>query len=431
MTKDKDFKDLVRARSAQTGEHYTSAREALLHERRDDDAPGRIIGVESRYVGRAVAESGDALTPGDVARYLFQRVVTWGRSSNVYLENGARLYLVAGPAIEYATPECASIREVLVHVRAGEARLGELADAASRRLREEALGQAIEIEGDPSAAGGASENYCAARSLTPQAIAQVLVPFLVTRQIFTGSGGVVATPDGERFVLSPRAYLLSEQGAPALFNADARAHADVQRFRRVRVDLGDVNRSDVATFLKVGTTALVLRLAEERAESVAVAAIGDPVAVLLATTLDTTCRAAIQVQRAILTAVARHIEEAGSTEEEQLVVAGWRDVLDRLSDDPASAADLVDWVAGDGPAPTLPVVSAAEVNAAIHVPPTRTRAHLRGQFIQACTAARRDYTVDWTHLKLNDQQQRTIVLPDPSMSDDERVDRMLEAVRAG
>ena len=83
----------------------------------------RIFGLENEYGVTCTLRGQRRLSPDEVARYLFRRVVSWGRSSNVFLENGARLYLDVGSHPEYATPECDSIHDLVVHDKAGERRL--------------------------------------------------------------------------------------------------------------------------------------------------------------------------------------------------------------------------------------------------------------------------------------------------------------------
>src|SRR5262245_27852044 len=99
----------------------------------------RIFGLENEYGVTCTLRGQCRLSPDEVARYLFRRVVSWGRSSNVFLENGARLYLDVGSHPEYATPECDSILDVVVHDKAGERILEGLLVDADRRLREEGI----------------------------------------------------------------------------------------------------------------------------------------------------------------------------------------------------------------------------------------------------------------------------------------------------
>ena len=99
----------------------------------------RIYGLENEYGVTCTLRGQRRLSPDEVARYLFRKVVSWGRSSNVFLENAARLYLDVGSHPEYATPECDSIHEVVVHDKAGERILEDLLVGAEQRLRDEGI----------------------------------------------------------------------------------------------------------------------------------------------------------------------------------------------------------------------------------------------------------------------------------------------------
>ena len=147
----------------------------------------RIYGLENEYGVTCTLKGQRRLSPDEVARYLFRKVVTWGRSSNVFLENGARLYLDVGSHPEYATPECDSIYDAVVHDKAGERILESLLVSAEERLREEGIrGTVYLFKNNTDSAGnsyGCHENYLTARGDDAEAHAAVLIPFLVSRQI--------------------------------------------------------------------------------------------------------------------------------------------------------------------------------------------------------------------------------------------------------
>ncbi len=132
------------------------------------------------------------LSPDEVARYLFRKVVTWGRSSNVFLPNGSRLYLDVGSHPEYATAECDSILDVVTQDRAGEYILNDLRVSAEERLADEGIRGEIHIyKNNTDSAGnsyGCHENYLTARTDDQTSLSDVVIPFLITRQIFAGAG---------------------------------------------------------------------------------------------------------------------------------------------------------------------------------------------------------------------------------------------------
>ena len=128
----------------------------------------RIFGIENEYGVTCTFRGQRRLSPDEVARYLFRRVVSWGRSSNVFLRNGARLYLDVGSHPEYATPECDDLRELVAHDKAGERILEGLLVDAERRLHEEGIpGDVYLFKNNTDSAGnsyGCHENYLVGRA---------------------------------------------------------------------------------------------------------------------------------------------------------------------------------------------------------------------------------------------------------------------------
>ncbi|MEY3033775.1 MAG: Pup--protein ligase, partial [Actinomycetota bacterium] len=145
----------------------------------------RIFGIENEYGVTCTLRGQRRLSPDEVARYLFRKVVSWGRSSNVFLENGSRLYLDVGSHPEYATPECDSIYDAVVHDKAGERILESLAASAEERLRDEGIrGTVYLFKNNTDSAGnsyGCHENYLTSRGDDGSRHSEVLIPFLVSR----------------------------------------------------------------------------------------------------------------------------------------------------------------------------------------------------------------------------------------------------------
>src|SRR5213596_3499126 len=232
----------------------------------------RIFGLENEYGVTCTLRGQRRLSPDEVARYLFRRVVSWGRSSNVFLENGARLYLDVGSHPEYATPECDSLYELVVHDRAGERILEGLLQAAEQRLREEGIRGTIYLfKNNTDSAGnsyGCHENYLTSRRDDLVRYADVLIPFFVSRQIYAGAGKVLQTARGAIYCISQRAEHIWEGVSSAttrsrpIINTRDEPHADAEKYRRLHVIVGDSNMSEYATFLKVGSADLVLRMIE-------------------------------------------------------------------------------------------------------------------------------------------------------------------------
>src|ERR687885_806726 len=221
----------------------------------------RIFGIETEFGVTCTFHGQRRLSPDEVARYLFRRVVSWGRSSNVFLRNGSRLYLDVGSHPEYATAECDDLTELVVHDKAGE-----------RRLAGEGVpGNIYLFKNNPDSAGnsyGCHENYLVGRHGEFSRLADVLVPFLVTRQIICGAGKVLQTPRGAVYCVSQRAEHIWEGVSSAttrsrpIINTRDEPHADAERFRRLHVIVGDSNMAETTTLLKVGSADIVLQMIE-------------------------------------------------------------------------------------------------------------------------------------------------------------------------
>jgi hypothetical protein len=286
-----------------------------------------------------------------------------------FLENGGRFYYDAGH-LEWATPECTSARQAVLYELAGERLLAELAATLELPAGARLLLLKNNVDYARGTTFGCHENYLVARARgrADQALferlVQQLVPFLVTRQVFTGAGriGGAAPRDGAGvgFQISQRADFITEvtsqetRSRRAIVNQRDESLGDRQRYRRLHLILGDSNRSPFATFLKLGTTGLVIELIEAGALS-AVPVLADPVAALKAVSRDLTCRrpiplagsgamSSLEVQYRYLESAERHLAAHPRADESALVVAEWRRVLDDLAQDPVRVADRVDWM---------------------------------------------------------------------------------------
>lgn len=448
----------------------------------------RIFGIENEYGVTCVLRGQRRLSPDEVARYLFRRVVSWGRSSNVFLENGARLYLDVGSHPEYATPECDSIYDVVAHDRAGERILEGLVESAERRLAEEGIrGDIYLYRNNTDSAGnsyGCHENYLIRRHADFQRTIDTLIPFFVTRQIWAGAGKLLGTARGTIFSLAQRAEHIWEGSSSAttrsrpIINTRDEPHADAERYRRLHVIAGDSNMSEYATFAKIGSTVALLQMLEDEVVFRDLT-LENPIRAIREISHDMTCRrtvrlangrelSALDIQWEYLERVLRYTRTTGVGPEVEKAVAMWEHLLTGLEKDPMTLNREVDWVAKYHlidryqARHKLPLSSARlalidlnyhdvnqdrglfykleqaglmermvtdeAVSQAMLEPPSTTRARLRGAFIRAAKEKRRDFTVDWVHLKLNDQAQRTVLCKDPFKAYDERVDRLIESL---
>jgi proteasome accessory factor A len=285
--------------------------------------------------------------------------------ANVILPNGARYYVDhAHP--EYSTPECASIRDLVVHDKAGERVLERSLAELERAVPG---GQRIAVYKNNSDGKGNSygthENYLVDRATPFASIVRDLTPFFVSRQIFTGAGKVGAEApwddrDRHRFQLTQRAdFFEAEVGLETtlkrpIINTRDEPHADPDKYRRLHVIVGDANLCEVAIFLKLGTTALVLKMIED--EYLPDLTLANPVASLHEVSRDPTCRAevrladgrrpsAIQLQWEYLERAKKYVDQEDTTAENQEVVERWEAVLTALEDDPLQLHRELDWVA--------------------------------------------------------------------------------------
>ncbi len=446
----------------------------------------RIFGLENEYGVTCTFRGQRRLSPDEVARYLFRRVVHWGRSSNVFLENGARLYLDVGSHPEYATPECDSVLDLIAHDKAGERILEALLAAAEVRLHEEGIsGDVYLFKNNTDSAGnsyGCHENYLVARQGEFARIADVLIPFFVTRQVYCGAGKILHGPRGAQFCISQRAEHIWEGVSSAttrsrpIINTRDEPHADAERFRRLHVIVGDSNMSEFTTLLKVGVTDLVVRMVEENTVMRDLS-LENPIRAIREISHDVTCRrrvrlatgrelSAIEIQAEYFDRAQRFVERRGADQVSTRVLAEWGSALEALREgEQDRLATKVDWVAKhqlieryrarhgiqlSHPKVALMDLAYHDVNRnrglyyllerrgrmdravadrqiqrAMREPPQTTRARLRGEFIRQAKQRRRDYTVDWVHLKLNDQAQRTVLCKDPFKSVDERVEQLI------
>src|SRR3954469_21641877 len=450
----------------------------------------RIFGLETEYGVTCTYRGQRRLSPDEVARYLFRRVVSWGRSSNVFLRNGARLYLDVGSHPEYATPECDDVRQLVVHDRAGERILEGLMVDAERRLHDEGIaGEVFLFKNNTDSAGnsyGCHENYLVSRHGDFQRLSDVLIPFLVSRQLICGAGKVLQTPRGAIYCVSQRADHIWEGVSSAttrsrpIINTRDEPHADAEKYRRLHVIVGDSNMAEPTALLKVGSTDLVLRMIEAGVV-MRDNTLENPIRAIREVSHDPTGRrrvrlangreaSALEIQQEYLDRAKDFVDARGlHTDVVKRVLDLWERGLRAIgSGDPGLVGPVDDWglkhrlaesyrARHDLPlsSPRIArldlayhdihrdrglhylllkrglverVTADIEVFEATAVPPQTTRAKLRGDFVRRAQERRRDFTVDWVHLKLNDQAQRTVLCKDPFRAVDERVERLIQSM---
>jgi len=448
----------------------------------------RIFGLENEY-GLISSSAGGRmnLSVESALGYLFEKVVSRQRGTNDFLRNGGRLYQDTGCHPEYATPECDSALDLSIHDKAGERLIEELLLTAERKLRENGIDCDIFIfKNNTDSVGntyGCHENYLVERGINFHKLAELLIPFLVTRQVFAGAGKVLKTRLGNHYYISQRAQHIYQEISGAttssrgIINTRDEPHADEERYRRLHVIVGDSNMSEVATYLKVGTTAIVLAMVEDGALRKDLA-LEDPVRAIKEISHDPTCRrkvrlkrgkefSAIELQREYLELALDYYATAEAAPEITDLLERWQAILDRLAEEPQSCARELDWVikqelihsymarkglgfddqrvsmldlqyhdirqdrglyymlCREGHVERL--FTDAQIHEATVTPPQTTRAKVRSDFIKFANERNKSYDVGWSYLKLNDRYQRTILCKDPFRPTDPRVEEMINS----
>jgi proteasome accessory factor A len=447
----------------------------------------RIFGLETEY-GLISSSTGGtmSLSVESALGYLFEKVVSRQRGTNDFLRNGARLYQDTGCHPEYATPECDNPLELTLHDKAGERIVEELLLTAEQRLRDGGIACDIFVfKNNTDSVGntyGCHENYLVERTVNFHKLAELLIPFFVTRQVFAGAGKVLKTRLGNHYYISQRAQHIYQEISGAttssrgIINTRDEPHADEERYRRLHVIVGDSNLAEVSTYLKVGTTALVLAMVEDGALRKDLA-LEDPVRAIKEISHDTTCTrkvrlkrgtevSAVELQREYLELAQAYYATVEQSPQVTDLLERWDRVLTQLAEDPRQCARELDWVIKqalleaytsrkgigfddqrvsmldlqyhdlrmdkglyyrlerEGMVERL--LSDEEIGRAMHLPPTDTRAYFRGTCVrrfgaQVCGAS-------WTSILLDtgDAAVKRIPMAEPARGTRKLVGEILE-----
>ncbi len=446
----------------------------------------RIFGLENEY-GLISSSLGGKLNLSveSALGYLFEKVVSRQRGTNDFLRNGARLYQDTGCHPEYATPECDNPLDLVIHDKAGERIVEELLYAAERKLRENGIYCEIYVfKNNTDSVGntyGCHENYLVERSVNFHKLAELLIPFLVTRQLYAGAGKVLRTRAGNHYYISQRAQHIYQEISGAttssrgIINTRDEPHADEEKYRRLHVIVGDSNMSEFVTHLKVGATAIVLSMVEDgwiRKDL----ALEDPVRAIKEISHDVTCErkvrlkrgvelSGVEIQREYLEMALAYYQGREASPQVLDILEKWGWVLEKLEEDPWQLHRHLDWVIKmelirsymerrkvgfeDQRISMLDLqfhdikrsrglyyllaredmvdrmCTDEQIEGAMVQPPQTTRAKIRSDFIRYATERNKSYDVGWSYLKLNDRYQRTILCKDPFQSKDARVEEMI------
>ncbi len=454
----------------------------------------RIYGLESEYglICTPERRGGKALSIQNAVMYLFREIISGRMYPDVFLENGARFYQDIGCHPEYATPECDNVRELVTHDKAGERIIERLSVTAERKMRIDGFYGKVSVfknnTDTPGNTYGCHENYLMDRRVSFRQLASQLIPFFVTRQIFTGAGKAIRTDRG-RYVISQRAQHIREEisiattTARGIINTRDEPHADREKYRRLHVIVGDSNMSEFATFLKVGTTAIVLRMIEDNFIRQRLA-LRNSVKAIWEISKDTRCThkielengkrlSAVELQWQYFECAKQYFEQAESDPITDQVMKRWEFVLKHLARDPSSLDRELDWVIKKKLIETYVasrnlnwdsadvsmldlqyhnirregekkktglyyklekkdqverIVSDDQVDKAMHLPPETTRAKFRGRFVKLANERKILCGVNWSYIQLYEPYQKLFLSTDPMRPEYEEASRMIYSI---
>jgi proteasome accessory factor A len=446
----------------------------------------RIYGLENEF-GIAFTSHGRRTLPSEkVVRYLFEKLITTEGFLNVFLENGARFYLDTGCHPEYATPECASPQDVVIYDKAGERILENLLNYAQTKVREEGFhGDLAIFKNNTDFVGnsyGCHENYLAERTSDFYYMAEQLIPFLVTRQIFTGAGKVFRTRRGTVFHISQRAQHIRQKisgtttNERSIINTRDEPHAIKEKYRRLHIIVGDSNMSEFTTYLKVGTTAIVLEMIEDDFLPPTFS-LRNPVRAIKDISRDLTCRepvplnngkklSALELQKEYLDLAHRYYSTRPLSPAAADILQKWEFVLTKLEEEPLQLHRHIDWVTkmhllkAYGERSKLPpeasgdrmlmldlqfhdirrekglyyllerkghverMATDAEIDKATVDPPQNTRAKMRGELIKLAKMKRIPYDLDWNYIRIGYLLNLWVKCNDPFQEENEKVTQL-------
>ena len=449
----------------------------------------RIYGLENEYgiICTSDRRGGKALSIQNAVMYLFREIISGRMYPDVFLENGARFYQDIGCHPEYATPECDKVSDLVSHDKAGERIIERLSVAAERKMQADGfLGRISVFKNNTDTPGntyGCHENYLMDRRVSFRQLASQLIPFFVTRQVFAGAGKVKSTNRGG-YAISQRAQHIREEisiattTARGIINTRDEPHADREKYRRLHVIVGDSNMSEFATYLKIGTTAIVLRMIEDNFIKQRLA-LRDSVRAIQQISEDITCTrkielengkrlSGVEMQWEYLECAKQYFEQAESDPITDQIMARWEYVLTCLETDPMQLDRELDWVIKKKLIETYVesrqlkwnsakvmmldlqyhnirpelglyyklekdgrverIVSDDEVEHAMHHPPETTRAKFRGRFVKLANERKILCGVNWSYIQLYEPYQKLFLSTDPLQAEYEEASRMIYSI---
>ena len=449
----------------------------------------RIFGLETEYgiVCTSNQPNGKSLSIQNTVMYLFREIIHGRMYPDVFLENGARFYQDIGCHPEYATPECDDVIDLVIHDKAGERIVAQLARSAERRMKNDGINGKISVfknnTDTPGNTFGCHENYLMDRRVTFRQLASKLIPFFVTRQVFSGAGKIKPEKSGS-YAISQRAQHIREEisiattTARGIINTRDEPHADREKYRRLHVIVGDSNMSEFTNFLKISTTNIVLRMIEDgfiqqrfnlRNAVRAIQQISDDISCTRKIELEDGKRlSAVELQQEYLEIAKRYLEQNDSDFITDQTIMHWEYVLKCLSTDPMRLDQELDWVIKkklvdkyassrklkwssakvamldlqyhnirtdqglyyklerDGL--VRRITEEKKIEHAIRYPPETTRAKFRGRFVQLCNEKKIACGVNWSYIQLYEPYQKLFLSTDPLQAEYEEASKMIYSI---
>jgi proteasome accessory factor A len=326
----------------------------------------RMFGVETEYAVTVLDAGGEAVAREPYVERLMHQActrvphVTGHRPFDAFLQNGSRLYVDVGHHPELGGPECVHPWDVVRYAKAGDVLLADLAERV--RAEDTRLGQILIFKHNVDYSGsgatwGSHENYLHRADVN--VLHQRLIPHLVSRVIYTGAGGFNAQSPGLEFLLSPRAMHITEAISPESTSARGIIHTrdeslSARGYRRQHLICGESLRSDLAAWLRVGVTAIIVALVEAGVawrEDVQLEApvdalrtfSRDPTGRAVAKTRGAGWRTAIEIQRWYLDHAFDHLDHPCMPSWAPEVCRRWADILERLQRGLPAVAGTLDW----------------------------------------------------------------------------------------
>ena len=326
----------------------------------------RLFGLETEYAFTALDSAGKALARNQILHRFMQLArnelphLRDASSSGMYLQNGSRLYVDCGLHPELCTPECTTPWDAVRYVLAGErilARLAvELEETETNLSRVLFLKCNVDYSGTRST-WGCHESYL--HRTDPSTLPDQIIPHLVSRIMYTGAGGFNSVSPGLEFMLSPRVPHLTEEVSGSSTHDRGIFHTKNESlaaggYHRMHILCGESLGSELAAWLKVGTTALVVAMVDAGLRPGASVGLVRPLEAMRRFAMDTECKVkvkgksgqpltAIGIQRRYLTQAESHVHDTFMPAWAEEVCREWRKVLDRLESGPITGETALDW----------------------------------------------------------------------------------------